>query len=71
MYKGVCVSTVGVFVYRGFYFGLYDIAKNYISDDIKEFHPVKYRLTKFFYANLATSSAGLISYPIDTIRRSM
>ena len=24
MYKGVCVSTVGVFVYRGFYFGLYE-----------------------------------------------
>lgn len=35
MYRGLDISVMGVFVYRGFYFGLYDIAKSMLSDDLK------------------------------------
>ena len=29
-YKGAVISVTGCFIYRGFYFGMYDILKSYI-----------------------------------------
>lgn len=29
LYRGVIVSTIGIAVYRGFYFGLFDLTKEF------------------------------------------
>jgi len=66
LYRGFVISFVGIFIYRGLYFGMFD--------SIKPLMPVQYRDN--FKANFAlgytiTVLAGLASYPIDTIRRRM
>jgi len=69
LYRGFVISCVGIIVYRGFYFGLYDTI-NTIFDRNKYFGipPV---VGKFSLGYVVTVSAGLISYPLDTVRRRM
>jgi len=66
LYRGFVISAVGIVIYRGLYFGLYD--------SIKPLLPAK--LNNNFWVTFAlgwvvTTTAGLASYPIDTIRRRM
>jgi solute carrier family 25 (adenine nucleotide translocator) protein 4/5/6/31 len=66
LYRGFNISCVGIIVYRGLYFGMYD--------SIKPLLPPAYRdnfLANFFLGWCITIGAGLASYPIDTIRRRM
>jgi solute carrier family 25 (adenine nucleotide translocator) protein 4/5/6/31 len=63
LYHGFVVSCVGIAIYRGFYFGLYDTIKPSLPASIRN----------NFFANFAvgygvTVVAGILSYPIDTIR---
>merc|ERR1712240_509260 len=53
LYRGFTISAVGIFIYRGMYFGLYDTLKPLIL------------------GWGVTVTAGLMSYPIDTVRRRM
>merc|ERR1712121_261052 len=65
LYRGFVISCVGIVVYRGFYFGLYDSLKpTLLGDDASLF-------LSFCLGYGVTVTAGLISYPIDTIRRRM
>jgi solute carrier family 25 (adenine nucleotide translocator) protein 4/5/6/31 len=65
VYRGFNISAVGIFVYRGFYFGLYDSI-------MPLFPPEATNLaTRFVVGYCVTVLAGLASYPIDTIRRRM
>lgn len=65
LYRGFVISCVGIVVYRGFYFGLYDTLKPIVlSEDAG-------LLLSFALGWAVTVSAGLLSYPIDTIRRRM
>jgi len=65
LYRGFCISCVGIVVYRGFYFGLYDTFKPIIlGDNVGVF-------ASFCLGYAVTVSAGILSYPIDTIRRRM
>merc|ERR1712026_416363 len=64
LYRGFCISCVGIVVYRGFYFGLYDTISPLMGDDVPF-------IFKFCLGYAVTVSAGLLSYPIDTIRRRM
>lgn len=64
LYRGFVISCVGIVVYRGFYFGLYDTVKPLLGSGNN------------FFVSLAvgygvTVTAGLLSYPVDTIRRRM
>jgi len=66
VYRGFGISAIGIFIYRGFYFGLYDTVQGILPPTVKG----------NFFANFAigwvvTTTAGLASYPIDTIRRRM
>jgi len=70
VYNGFGISIVGIFVYRGCYFGFYDIANANITDKL-EMTGMKLRAFKFMIANCVTTSAGICSYPIDTVRRRM
>ena len=70
IYNGFGISIAGIFVYRGCYFGFYDIANANIIEKL-DMTGFKLRIFKFGIANCVTTSAGIISYPIDTVRRRM
>ncbi|KAA3672019.1 solute carrier family 25 (mitochondrial adenine nucleotide translocator), member 4/5/6/31 [Paragonimus westermani] len=65
LYRGFVISCVGIIVYRGFYFGLYDTIKPLMLGSDAGV------LTSFCLGYGVTVTSGLISYPIDTIRRRM
>jgi len=65
LYRGFVISCVGIIVYRGCYFGFYDSLKPILlGDDANLF-------VSFCLGYGVTVTSGLISYPIDTIRRRM
>jgi len=64
LYRGFVISFVGIFVYRGLYFGLYDTIMPLLPHDVNYF-------VRFSVGYTVTVLAGLASYPIDTIRRRM
>jgi solute carrier family 25 (adenine nucleotide translocator) protein 4/5/6/31 len=66
LYRGFVISCLGIVIYRGLYFGMYDSIKPALPKHLRD----------NFFANFAlgwtvTVGAGLASYPIDTIRRRM
>jgi solute carrier family 25 (adenine nucleotide translocator) protein 4/5/6/31 len=67
LYRGFVPSVVGIIVYRGLYFGVYDSLKPVVLVGALE--------GSFFASFLlgwgVTIGAGLASYPLDTIRRRM
>lgn len=66
LYRGFVISCVGIVIYRGLYFGMYD--------SVKPMMPSKYAdnmAANFLLGWIITVGAGLASYPIDTIRRRM
>lgn len=67
LYRGFVPSVVGIIVYRGLYFGLYDSLKPIVLVG-----PLKDSfLASFGLGWGVTISAGLASYPLDTVRRRM
>ncbi|PVU99249.1 hypothetical protein BB559_000868 [Furculomyces boomerangus] len=66
LYQGFGISVAGIIVYRAAYFGGYDTLKSVVFPD-------KTKKPNFFaswlVAQAVTVVAGLISYPLDTIRR--
>jgi len=69
LYRGFNISVVGIVVYRGLYFGLYDSIKPFLSP--LENNPVALGFASFLLGWGITIGAGLASYPIDTVRRRM
>jgi len=67
LYRGFTISCVGIIVYRGLYFGMYDSLKPVLLTGSLEGS----FLGSFFLGWGITIGAGLASYPIDTIRRRM
>jgi len=65
LYRGFVISCVGIVVYRGCYFGFYDTLKPILLGDDAGL------LASFTLGYVVTITSGLISYPIDTIRRRM
>lgn len=65
LYRGFVVSVIGIIAYRAAYFGGYDTLKGVV---IKRDTPI---LVKWFFAQIITAIAGLIAYPLDTVRRRM
>lgn len=67
LYRGFVISCVGIVVYRGLYFGMYDSVKPVllVGDLADSF------LASFLLGWGITIGAGLASYPIDTVRRRM
>jgi len=65
LYRGFVISCVGIVVYRGCYFGFYDTLKPIVLGDNAGL------MASFVLGYVVTISSGLVSYPIDTIRRRM
>merc|ERR1719216_795893 len=57
LYRGFVISAVGIVVYRGFYFGLYDTIMPFLPEDVNF-------AVRFGIGYGVTVSAGLLSYPI-------
>jgi len=66
LYRGFVISCVGIVVYRGLYFGMYDSFKPILPTSVRDNLAVNFAL-----GWAVTVVAGLASYPIDTIRRRM
>merc|ERR1712151_898708 len=67
LYRGFNISCVGIIVYRGLYFGMYDSLKPVVLQG---------GLKDNFFASFLLGwaipiGAGLASYPLDTVRRRM
>lgn len=65
LYRGFVISCVGIIIYRGCYFGFYDTLKPILLA------PDAGLLQSFLLGYGVTVTSGLISYPVDTIRRRM
>merc|ERR1711976_603698 len=65
LYRGFVISCVGIIVYRGCYFGFYDTLKPIVLGEDAGV------LLSFMLGYVVTITSGLISCPIDTIRRRM
>lgn len=67
LYRGFIPSVVGIAVYRGLYFGLYDSLKPVVLiGSLRESF-----IASFLLGWVVTTSAGIASYPLDTVRRRM
>ncbi|KAJ7063432.1 mitochondrial carrier [Mycena amicta] len=83
LYRGFSPSIVGIMVYRGFYFGVYDSLVSFFAFALS--YPLNFwqkptvlvgPLEGSFIASFAlgwavTTGAGIAAYPMDTIRRRM
>jgi solute carrier family 25 (adenine nucleotide translocator) protein 4/5/6/31 len=65
LYRGFIISVIGIIAYRASYFGMFDTGKVLLFADPKK--------ANFFamwgFAQFVTVSAGIASYPLDTVRR--
>ena len=67
LYRGFGPSVLGIIVYRGLYFGMYDSIKPVVLVG-----PLEGSFAASFLLGWAvTTGAGIASYPLDTIRRRM
>jgi len=65
LYQGFGISVIGIIFYRASYFGAFDTGKEVLFSDYKK----ALFIQKFLYAQIVTNLAGVISYPLDTVRR--
>lgn len=64
LYNGFGISVVGIIAYRASYFGLYDTGKVLIWGESKP-----NLFAQWMFAQFVTVTAGIASYPLDTVRR--
>lgn len=65
LYRGIVPATVGIFIYRGLYFGAYDSGKKlYFNENSST-------LLKFFFAQICVLLSEGIAYPTDTVKRQL
>ena len=64
VYRGLPASLQGMIVHRGIYFGGFDTAKEMMA-------PAAPLWQRWAAAQAVTSAAGMVSYPLDTVRRRM
>ena len=67
LYRGFGPSVVGIMVYRGFYFGLYDSLKPVLlTGSLRDSF-----VGSFLIGYAGTTASGIAAYPLDTVRRRM
>ncbi|KAL2630747.1 hypothetical protein R1flu_015433 [Riccia fluitans] len=67
LYRGFNASVVGIVVYRGLYFGIYDSVKPVLLVGSLE----DSFIGSFLLGWAVTTAAGVVAYPFDTVRRRM
>merc|ERR1711990_319589 len=62
LYQGFGISVVGIIFYRASYFGLFDTGKVMLGEKPRT-------VFLFMLGQVVTVTAGIASYPLDTVRR--
>lgn len=65
LYRGFTISVVGIIFYRASYFGMFDTGKVFLFPDMKKANI----FALWGFAQFVTVTAGITSYPLDTVRR--
>ena len=65
LYRGFGISVVGIIAYRAAYFGCFDTGKSMLFADTKNASMI----AMWLFAQIVTVFSGVLSYPLDTIRR--
>lgn len=65
LYRGFIISVIGIVFYRAAYFGTFDTGKVFLFEDVKKANI----FAMWAFAQFVTVTAGIISYPLDTVRR--
>mmetsp|Transcript_24083 Transcript_24083/g.18368 ORF Transcript_24083/g.18368 Transcript_24083/m.18368 type:complete len:184 (+) Transcript_24083:381-932(+) len=65
LYRGFGISVIGIIAYRASYFGMFDTGKVFLFPDAKKANI----FFMWMFAQFVTVSAGIASYPLDTVRR--
>jgi solute carrier family 25 (adenine nucleotide translocator) protein 4/5/6/31 len=65
VYNGFGISVVGIIAYRASYFGAFDTGKVVLFTDFKKANI----FSQWMFAQVVTVGAGIVSYPLDTVRR--
>jgi solute carrier family 25 (mitochondrial adenine nucleotide translocator), member 4/5/6/31 len=65
LYRGFGISVVGIVAYRAAYFGCYDTGKAILFPDASKASV----FAMWMFAQVVTVGAGVLSYPLDTVRR--
>jgi solute carrier family 25 (adenine nucleotide translocator) protein 4/5/6/31 len=65
LYRGFLISVIGIIAYRASYFGMFDTGKALLFPDPKKANI----LAMWAFAQFVTVTAGIASYPLDTVRR--
>ena len=65
LYRGFGISVIGIIAYRAAYFGCFDTGKAILFADTKNAS----MLAMWLFAQIVTVGAGVLSYPLDTVRR--
>jgi len=65
LYNGFGISVVGIIAYRASYFGMFDTGKVMLFEDMKKANI----FAVWMFAQVVTVGAGIVSYPLDTVRR--
>lgn len=66
LYRGFVISCIGIVIYRGLYFGMFDTITPLLPASMRDQFFVN-----FAVGWIVTVGAGVASYPVDTIRRRM
>lgn len=64
LYQGFAPALLGIFIYRGLYFGMYDTGKALLFDE----KGISF-WTKFAFAQAVVISSETFAYPTDTVKR--
>jgi len=67
LYRGFGISVIGIIAYRACYFGMFDTGKQIFFNNSRTTNI----LVMWAFAQSVTVTAGLASYPLDTVRRKM
>lgn len=65
LYRGFGISVLGIIAYRGAYFGLFDTGNAILFSEGK----TQNFFAMWAFAQTTTTLAGILSYPLDTVRR--
>jgi len=65
LYRGFGISVIGIIAYRASYFGMFDTGKAMLFPDARAANI----FAMWMFAQMVTVSAGVLSYPLDTVRR--
>ncbi|KAL3633529.1 hypothetical protein CASFOL_022291 [Castilleja foliolosa] len=69
VYKGLPASLHGMVVHRGLYFGGFDTIKEIMARESESDDVALWK--RWIAAQAVTTTSGLLSYPLDTVRRRM